>query len=182
MGPLRGVLCNVALEGALRGTVYSALVLTLLLYGSEVWYLRGDLLAKLRSQVKSRITLQDTRSRHQAGAMRPVRRAGWVWAASCAPAAKAAWAECSCAGAAHRHTAAFTTGAAMPCVGSPRSTPDVAMSPRGSYTDAPVSPLRSSTNTAVCPACERSGRPFLPRAKRATPPLASEASDRLDRD
>ena len=30
------VLCNFALEGALQGMVYSALVLTVLLYGSEV--------------------------------------------------------------------------------------------------------------------------------------------------
>ena len=46
-----------------------------------------------KSQVKSRITPRDTWStRHQAGAMRPVRRAGWVWAAGRAPAAK------SCAG------------------------------------------------------------------------------------
>ena len=44
------------------------------------------------NQVKSRITLRFTWSKQQAGAMGPVRRAGWVWAASCAPAAK------SCAG------------------------------------------------------------------------------------
>ena len=48
--------------------------------------------ALLASQVKSGITLRETWSRRQAGAMRPVRRAGWVWAASGAPAAK------SCAG------------------------------------------------------------------------------------
>ena len=39
-------------------------------------------------QVRSRIALRDTWSKRQAGAMRPVRRAGSVWAASCAPAAK----------------------------------------------------------------------------------------------
>ena len=37
---------------------------------------------------KSGIILRDTWSKRQAGAMRPVRRVGWVWAASCAPAAK----------------------------------------------------------------------------------------------
>ena len=31
-------------------------------------------------QVKSRITLRETWSRRQAVAMRPVRKAGWVWA------------------------------------------------------------------------------------------------------
>ena len=36
-------------------------------------------------QVKSRINLRDTWSKRQARAMRPVRRAAWVWAA---PAAK----------------------------------------------------------------------------------------------
>ena len=55
------------------------------------------------SQVKSRITLWETWSRRQAGAMMPVRRAGWVLAASGAPAARAAWTECTCAGAAHKH-------------------------------------------------------------------------------
>ena len=39
------------------------------------------------SQVKSGVVLRDTWSRRQAGAMRPVRRAGWVWAANCASAA-----------------------------------------------------------------------------------------------
>ena len=39
-------------------------------------------------RVKSRINLRDTWSKRQAGAMRPVRRAGWVRAASCAPAAR----------------------------------------------------------------------------------------------
>ena len=43
-----------------------------------------------QGQVKSRATLRGTYSRRQAGAMRPVRRAGWVWvwAASGSPAAK----------------------------------------------------------------------------------------------
>ena len=35
--------------------------------------------------------------------MGPVRRAGWVWAENCAPAAKTARAECTCAGATHGH-------------------------------------------------------------------------------
>ena len=37
---------------------------------------------------ESRITLRVTWSKHRAGAMRPLRRAGWVWAGSCAQAAK----------------------------------------------------------------------------------------------
>ena len=37
---------------------------------------------------KSGIALRDTFSKRQAGAMRPVPRAGWVWAAGCSPAAK----------------------------------------------------------------------------------------------
>ena len=41
-----------------------------------------------KAKLKSRITLRDTWSNRQAGAMRPVRRAGSVWAASCVPAAK----------------------------------------------------------------------------------------------
>ena len=37
--------------------------------------------------------------------MRPVRRAGWVWAKSGAPAEiKTAWDECTCAGAARMHS------------------------------------------------------------------------------
>ena len=40
------------------------------------------------SQVKSRITLRDTPGRRQAGAMRPVRRAGWLRAGSCVPTAE----------------------------------------------------------------------------------------------
>lgn len=47
-GALRSVLCNFALLGALRGRVYSAPVLTVLPYGSEVRCLREDLLATLR--------------------------------------------------------------------------------------------------------------------------------------
>ena len=48
------------------------------------------LLAGLSSgqEAKSIITLRDTWSRRQAGALRPVRRAGWVRAAGCAPAAR----------------------------------------------------------------------------------------------
>ena len=48
-GALRSVLCNFALEGTLRGKSFPVLLLTLLLYGSEVWCPREDLLAKLRS-------------------------------------------------------------------------------------------------------------------------------------
>ena len=48
-GALRGVLCNFALEGTLRGKSFSVLLLPFLLYGSEVWCPREDLLAKLRS-------------------------------------------------------------------------------------------------------------------------------------
>ena len=43
---------------------------------------------KHATQVKPRVILRDTWSKRQSGAMRPVPRAGWVWAASCAPAAK----------------------------------------------------------------------------------------------
>ena len=55
---------------------------------------QGTFLMRLRevSQIKSIITLRDTRSKSQARAMGPVRRAGWMWAASCAQAAL------SCAG------------------------------------------------------------------------------------
>ena len=43
------MLCNFALEEKLRGQVYMAIVLTILLYGCEVWFLREDLFAKLRT-------------------------------------------------------------------------------------------------------------------------------------
>ena len=58
-------------------------------HGASDWTLdpRQDL-ASGAFRVKSRINLRDTWSKRQAGAMRPVRRAGWVWAESCAPAAK----------------------------------------------------------------------------------------------
>ena len=58
-----------------------------------------------KTKDKSISTHRDTWSKRQAEAMRPVRRVGWVWAESCAPAQqkKAAWAECTCAGAAHTH-------------------------------------------------------------------------------
>ena len=48
-GALRGVLCNFALGETPRGRTNSVLVLAVLLYGSEVWSPREDLLAKLRS-------------------------------------------------------------------------------------------------------------------------------------
>ena len=55
-------------------------------------------------QVKSRITLRGTWSRRQAGAVRPVRRAFWVWAEKAVlQQQKAAWAEGTCAGAARKH-------------------------------------------------------------------------------
>ena len=65
-GALRSVLCNFALEEALRGKVYSVLVLAVLLYGSEVWCLREDLLAKPGSfhnmccRAMCRITMEHT--------------------------------------------------------------------------------------------------------------------------
>ena len=49
------------------------------------------------------ITPRDTWSRRQSGDMKSVHRAGWVLAVGFTPAAKAAWAECTCAGAAHKH-------------------------------------------------------------------------------
>ena len=48
-GSLRSVLCNYALSEPLRGAVYSSLVLTILLCGSEVRCLREDLFAKPRA-------------------------------------------------------------------------------------------------------------------------------------
>ena len=69
-GALWSVLCNFALEGTLRGKVYLVLALTVLLYGSEVWCLREDLLAKLRSfhnrccRAMCRITMVNTRRCH----------------------------------------------------------------------------------------------------------------------
>jgi hypothetical protein len=59
---LRSVLCDFALEGSIRGKAYSVLVLTVLLYGSEVWCLRGASSPSFGAStggVKSRITLQD---------------------------------------------------------------------------------------------------------------------------
>jgi hypothetical protein len=76
---------------------------------------RGVETGKPPSQVKSRITLRDTWSKRQAGAMRPVRRAGWVWAASCFPASKAARAGCRCAGASHMDFSHIL------CCGDPRN-------------------------------------------------------------
>ena len=46
-GALRSVLCNFALSETLRGQVYTDLVLKILLYGSEVWCLREEVLLKL---------------------------------------------------------------------------------------------------------------------------------------
>ena len=66
-GALGGVPCNFALEETLRGKVYSVLVLAVLLCSSGVWYLREDLLAKLRSfrnrccRAMCRITMVQTR-------------------------------------------------------------------------------------------------------------------------
>ena len=64
------MLCNYALSEPLRGAVYSSLVLTILLYGSEVWCLREDLFAKLRTFQNSccramcRITMAHTIRHH----------------------------------------------------------------------------------------------------------------------
>jgi len=69
-GSLRSVLCNYALSEPLRGAVYSSLVLTILLYGSEVWCLREDLFAKLRTfhnsccRAMCRITMAHTIRHH----------------------------------------------------------------------------------------------------------------------
>ena len=69
-GALRSVLCNFALSETLRGQVYTALVLTILLYGSEVWCLREDLFAKLRTfhnsccRAMCRITMAHTIRHH----------------------------------------------------------------------------------------------------------------------
>ena len=64
------MLCNSALSENLRGQVYTALVLTILLYGSEVWCLREDLFAKLRTfhnsccRAMCRITMAHTIRHH----------------------------------------------------------------------------------------------------------------------
>ena len=69
-GALRSVLCNFALSENLRGQVYTALVLTILLYGCEVWCLREDLFAKLRTfhnsccRAMCRITMAHTIRHH----------------------------------------------------------------------------------------------------------------------
>ena len=44
--------------------------------------------ALVESIFNSRIALRDTWSKRQAGAMRPFRKVGWVWAAGCTPAAE----------------------------------------------------------------------------------------------
>ena len=46
-GALRGVLCNLVLEETPRGKVYLVRVLAILPYGSEVWCLSKNPLAKL---------------------------------------------------------------------------------------------------------------------------------------
>jgi hypothetical protein len=59
-----------ALSEVIRGQVYTALVLTILLYGSEVWCLREDLFAKLRTfhnsccRAMCRITMAHTYRHH----------------------------------------------------------------------------------------------------------------------
>ena len=55
--------------------------------------------AWLMAQIKSRITPQIHRAGRQAGAIKPVRRSGWEWAASLLQLYGAAWTECTCAGA-----------------------------------------------------------------------------------
>ena len=84
-------------------------------HGKVIWALQLPRYAQIRGkferhrdQVRSGITLRDTWSRYQAGAMRPVRRAGWVCVCVCGLKAvlqqhEAAWAGCTCAGAAHMH-------------------------------------------------------------------------------
>ena len=59
--------------------------------------------ATFSSQVKSGIALRDTWSKRQAGAMELVRRVGWVWLKAVLQQQKAARAEFTCAGAAHKH-------------------------------------------------------------------------------
>jgi len=69
-GSLRSVLCNFSLSELLRGVVCSSLVLTILLYGTEVWCLREDLFAKLCTFLSSccramcRITMARTICHH----------------------------------------------------------------------------------------------------------------------
>ena len=69
-GSLRSVLCNFALSEPLRGAVYSSLLLTILLYGSEVRCLREDLFANLRTfhnsccRAMCRITMVHTIRHH----------------------------------------------------------------------------------------------------------------------
>jgi hypothetical protein len=48
----------------------------------------GFVLVLPLGQVKSRVNPRDTWSKRQAGVLRSVRRAGWVWAASCTAATK----------------------------------------------------------------------------------------------
>ena len=80
-GALRSVLCNFALSENLRGQVYTTLVLTILLYGSEVWCLREDLLAKLRTfhnsccRAMCRITMKHT-IRHRISSKQLYKRLG----------------------------------------------------------------------------------------------------------
>ena len=48
-GALKNVFTNRHLDLKLKGRIYVALCLSILLYGSEVWSLREDLLSRLRS-------------------------------------------------------------------------------------------------------------------------------------
>ena len=57
---------------------------------------------------KSGITPQIYRVGCQAGAIKPVRRAGWEWAAGLLQQHRVAWAECTCAGARIRISLSFS--------------------------------------------------------------------------
>ena len=77
-----------AMEGALADSASSASTSTVLQLRTTYALTMPIITDAAKSQVRSGIISRDTKSRRQAGAMRPVRRAGWVWAASCSPAAK----------------------------------------------------------------------------------------------
>jgi hypothetical protein len=69
-GALRNVLTNKYLDPKVKGQVYVALCLSILLYGSEVWCLREDLFRRLRNfhhrccRAMCRITIAQTIRHH----------------------------------------------------------------------------------------------------------------------
>lgn len=69
-GALKGVLTNRYLDRKVKGGIYVSLVLSILLYGCEVWSLREDLFNRLRSfhnrccRTMSRITMAHTIRHH----------------------------------------------------------------------------------------------------------------------